>query len=82
MYVSHLSFTDDIIIFKNGSISSLQLLMALLHHYKVVSGQLISQPKSSFYVRFKCNSFNVDTIAFRVMSNLRLASSTFSFKPS
>lgn len=51
MYVSHLSFDDDIIIFKNGSISSLQLLMAFLRHYKVVSGQLISQPKSSFYVR-------------------------------
>lgn len=32
--------------------------------------------------RFKCNSFNVDTIVFRVMPNLRLASSTFSFKPS
>lgn len=55
MYVSHLSFADDIITFKNGSISSLQLLVAFLRHYKVVLGQLISQLKSSFYVRSRAS---------------------------
>ena len=49
--LSHLSFVNDIIIFVNGCRSSLHHLMNFLHHYKTVSGQLINQSKSSFYVR-------------------------------
>lgn len=50
MTISHLSFADDIVIFANGSRSSLQRLMGFLHHYEAVSGQLISQAKSRFYI--------------------------------
>lgn len=49
-FISHLSFADHIIIFTNGSRSSLQLAMAFLHHYEAISGQLISKNKSNFYI--------------------------------
>ncbi|KAH9662191.1 reverse transcriptase domain-containing protein [Citrus sinensis] len=48
--ISHLSFADDIVIFANGSRCSLQRVMDFLHRYQVVSGQLISRTKSSFYI--------------------------------
>lgn len=49
--VSHLSFADDVIIFVNGCRFSLHRLMNFLHHYETVSGQLINQSKSSFYIK-------------------------------
>ncbi|KAK9217059.1 hypothetical protein WN943_005684 [Citrus x changshan-huyou] len=48
--ISHLSFADDIVIFANGSRCSLQRVMDFLQRYQAVSGQLISQAKSSFYI--------------------------------
>lgn len=51
MTVSHLSFADDIVIFINGSRSSLRRLLDFLRHYRTISGQCINQDKSSFYIR-------------------------------
>lgn len=48
--ISYLSFADNIVIFVNGRRSSVQWLMDFLHHYKAISGQLISQDKSNFYI--------------------------------
>ena len=50
MAISHLSFADDMIIFANGSRSSLARIMCALHRYEALSGQLVSQDKSRFYI--------------------------------
>ncbi|KAI3459158.1 hypothetical protein Pfo_015821 [Paulownia fortunei] len=52
--ISHLSYVDDIIIFSNCQGKVLKRLMDFLEHYSNVSGQLISQGKSSFIVNSKC----------------------------
>ena len=39
-----------ILLFTNKTRSSLQWVMAFLHHYEVISGQLISQDKNNFYI--------------------------------
>lgn len=50
-HISHLSFTNHTVIIANKSRSSFQRFMVVLHYYKVVLGQLISQVKSNFYIR-------------------------------
>lgn len=50
IFVSYLSFANDIIIFLNESRSSLWWVIKFLHHYKAVSGQSINQAKSCFYI--------------------------------
>ena len=46
--ISHLAFADDIIIFANGSASSLKKIMRVLELYQRASGQLVNTSKSGF----------------------------------
>ncbi|XP_071923161.1 uncharacterized protein [Coffea arabica] len=46
--ISHLAFADDIIIFANGSASSLKKIMRVLELYQKALGQLVNTSKSGF----------------------------------
>ncbi|XP_027062955.1 uncharacterized protein [Coffea arabica] len=46
--ISHLAFADDIIIFANGSASSLKKIMLVLELYQKALGQLMNTSKSGF----------------------------------
>lgn len=47
--VSHLLYTDDLLIFSNGENSLMKMLMKTLELYEKRSGQVISKEKSIFY---------------------------------
>ena len=57
LVISHLSFTDDIIIFSNESRASFIQIMRVLHQYEQLLGQLVSQVKSQFYTGSLSTSF-------------------------
>ena len=48
--VSHLVFADDVIVFVNGSTSSLRKIMRVLELYQCASGQLVNTSKSGFLI--------------------------------
>ncbi|XP_071921792.1 uncharacterized protein [Coffea arabica] len=48
--VTHLAFADDVLIFANGSVSSLKDIMQVLEGYQECSGQLINAQKSGYLV--------------------------------
>ena len=48
--VTHLAFMDDVIIFANGSASSLKTIMRLLELYQNDSDQLVNASKSCYMV--------------------------------
>ncbi|XP_071918841.1 uncharacterized protein [Coffea arabica] len=48
--ITHLAFADDVLIFANGSSSSLKDIMQVLEMYQRCSGQLISAQKSGYLV--------------------------------
>lgn len=47
--VSHLFYADDMLIFTNGRVRSLQILRNLMSRYQLSSGQEINLNKSAFY---------------------------------
>ena len=48
--VTHLAFTDDILIFSNGSSAALNSIMQVLGEYQQTSGQLVNAQKSGYLV--------------------------------
>ncbi|XP_027151938.1 uncharacterized protein LOC113751992 [Coffea eugenioides] len=48
--ITHLAFADDVLIFANGSSSSLKDIMQVLEMYQRCSGQLISAQKNGYLV--------------------------------
>lgn len=54
--IFHLFYANDVLVFSNVSQSSLTSLMDLFHVYQLVSGQLISNPKSHFFLGDRANS--------------------------
>lgn len=48
--LNHLAYADDTIIFASAHPPSLNKIMAVLHRYEQVSGQLINKAKISFYM--------------------------------
>ncbi|XP_027156511.1 uncharacterized protein LOC113757398 [Coffea eugenioides] len=48
--VTHLAFADDVLVFANGSSSSLKDIMRVLKMYQLASGQLVSVQKSGYLV--------------------------------
>nr|XP_027082456.1 uncharacterized protein LOC113704781 [Coffea arabica] len=48
--VTHLAFADDVLIFANGSSSSLKEIMRVLDMYQLASEQLVSAQKSGYLV--------------------------------
>ena len=48
--ITHLAFADDVLIFANGSSSSLKAIMQVLQAYQRCSGQLINVQKSCYLV--------------------------------
>ncbi|PKU78425.1 integrator complex subunit 11 [Dendrobium catenatum] len=57
--ISHLSFADDFILFANGFIKNIKLLMKLLSKFHKCSGLKVSKDKSNFFVG---NSINQNRI--------------------
>ncbi|VFQ86979.1 unnamed protein product [Cuscuta campestris] len=53
--ITHLSYSDDIIIFSSGHARSILNLRRFLEDYQLVSGQTINYQKSSFVVGKKAN---------------------------
>lgn len=51
--ITHLFYVDDVLLFTNGSGSSLRNLMTLIRDYEASSGQKINPHKSAFYVGSK-----------------------------
>ncbi|KAF5446730.1 hypothetical protein F2P56_032333 [Juglans regia] len=49
LLVSHLMYTDDIVIFANGSKRSIKGLMQVLNSYESWSGQVLSKEKSAIF---------------------------------
>lgn len=47
--ISHLFYADDMLIFRNGRVQSLQCLRTLLNHYEASSGQQVNLQKSACY---------------------------------
>ena len=47
--LTHLSFTDDLLIFIDGSLSSVQNFLQVLHEFELRSGLVVSVKKSSFF---------------------------------
>ena len=47
--LTHLSFTDDLLIFIDGSLSSVQNVLQVLHEFELRSGLVVSVKKSSFF---------------------------------
>lgn len=47
--LTHLSFTDDLLIFIDGSIESVQRVLQVLHEFELRSGLAVSLQKSSFF---------------------------------
>lgn len=48
--ISHLFYTNDVLIFTNGSARSLNNLMNMIRSYEQSSGQMVNIAKSSFYI--------------------------------
>ena len=69
--VSHLSFAEDIVIFVNGSKSSLRRLSVFLHHYETISGQCINKDNSSFYIGYSATALSIQLLVFK-FTNFRL----------
>jgi len=46
--ITHLMFADDILIFSNGSVSTVKVIGKLFKDYQLVSGQMVNYQKSSF----------------------------------
>lgn len=61
--ISHLAFADDVVIFINGSKSSLNVLMNFLAAYEVESGHCINKSKSCFIVSEKVAATRIQTVA-------------------
>lgn len=72
--ICHLSFADYILIFSNGSQLSLHRLMDFLHHYEAVSGQLISQAKSSLCIGSLVCTLHLAIVHFLIGFQRALAS--------
>lgn len=49
MKLTHLSFADDILIFIDGSLESVQNVLHILHEFEQRSGLAVSYQKTSFY---------------------------------
>lgn len=47
--LTHLSFADDLLIFINGSLESMQRVLQILHEFELRSGLAVSMQKSSFF---------------------------------
>lgn len=49
--LTHLSFADDLLIFSDGSLSSIQAILSILKDFEERSGLAISIHKTSFFLR-------------------------------
>lgn len=47
--LTHLSFADDLLIFIDGSVESVQMVLQVLHEFELRSGLAVSLQKSSFF---------------------------------
>ncbi|KAI3467964.1 hypothetical protein Pfo_024627 [Paulownia fortunei] len=47
--ITHLAFTDDLLIFSRGDVPSVQILMNCLHEFGAVSGLKVNELKSSLF---------------------------------
>lgn len=47
--LTHLSFADDLLIFADGSVESVQCVLQVLHQFQQLSGLAISRTKTSFF---------------------------------
>lgn len=47
--ITHLFYSDDLLLFANGGIRSIQKIMVMLHSYESSSGQLVSNAKPSIF---------------------------------
>lgn len=56
LQVTHLSFTDDFVVFTRGSRLAVCRLFGFLEHYEAASGQQINNRKSSFYAAKRLSS--------------------------
>lgn len=48
--LTHISFADDLLIFIDGSLDSVQVVLQILHDFELRSGLAVSLQKSSFFV--------------------------------
>lgn len=62
MEISHLAFSDDIIIFPTGEKRGIRNLMNFLSEYENSSGQRVNRQKTSFYVSPKARPVRISTI--------------------
>ncbi|XP_060183615.1 uncharacterized protein LOC132613564 [Lycium barbarum] len=62
-YLNHLAYADDTIIFASADPTSLQLVMKTLKEYEQISGELINERKSSFYMFSKVDNNIIQQVA-------------------
>ncbi|PKU87700.1 Putative ribonuclease H protein [Dendrobium catenatum] len=60
--ISHLSFADDFILFTNGSINNISLLLDFLFNFHTHSGLSINKEKSTFIVSKSINQTKIHSI--------------------
>lgn len=60
--MTHLAYTDDVVIFTSGSKRSLKLVVHQLQNYEKYFGQLINIDKSCFLISSKASSADIQII--------------------
>lgn len=64
MFVSHLAFADDVLIFTNGAKSALQKMLSFLQEYEHISRHRINPQKSCFLTHRNIANFKRQIIAW------------------
>ncbi|PKU71971.1 Putative ribonuclease H protein [Dendrobium catenatum] len=62
MLITYLSFADDFIVFSNGSVKNIKVLVQFLLNFQNISGLAINKDKSSFFVSKGVNQGRINTI--------------------
>lgn len=60
--ISHLCYTDDIILYSSGDPNYLKMMMSKQKTYERISGQLVNKNKSGFYVTLKDSDPKINII--------------------
>ncbi|RAL49346.1 hypothetical protein DM860_012779 [Cuscuta australis] len=74
--ISHLAFTDDLILFTNGSSPNLKQVHSFLRNYERCSGQKVNMDKSNFFTLPKTPNHRINYMC----STLRMNHGTLPFK--